>query len=249
MKLIIRADDLGFSEGVNYGIYKAIKDGVVTSVGLMPNMESAKHGYELVKGLDIALGQHTNICVGKPISSPCTIPSLVQDNGEFCSSKEIRQRSEDTIVIEEAELEIEAQLHRFMQITGRKPDYFEGHAVFSKNFFTALENVARKYGLFFCNPSIDKQWEEKHGIYGLPFFKPNEEGLYDPQAYMQEHLTYIQNHPCTVAIFHPGYLDWYIFNHSSFTKIRAMECEFLCSDWIALWIQKHHIQLVDFRNV
>lgn len=44
MKLIIRADDLGFSEGVNYGIVKAVKDGVVTSVGMMPNMEAASHG-------------------------------------------------------------------------------------------------------------------------------------------------------------------------------------------------------------
>ena len=32
MKLIMRADDLGFSEGVNYGIYKSVVDGVSTSV-------------------------------------------------------------------------------------------------------------------------------------------------------------------------------------------------------------------------
>ena len=77
MKLIMRADDLGFSEGVNYGIYKSVVDGVITSVGMMPNMASAKHGYELVKDLDIALGQHSNICVGKPLSAPKLIPSLV----------------------------------------------------------------------------------------------------------------------------------------------------------------------------
>ena len=29
MKLIMRADDLGFSEAVNLGIYKAVKDGVI----------------------------------------------------------------------------------------------------------------------------------------------------------------------------------------------------------------------------
>ena len=44
MKLIMRADDLGFSEGVNCGIYKAIKDGVITSVGMMTNMEATQHG-------------------------------------------------------------------------------------------------------------------------------------------------------------------------------------------------------------
>lgn len=40
MKLIIRADDLGLSEGVNLGIHKAIQDGVVTSVALMTNMDA-----------------------------------------------------------------------------------------------------------------------------------------------------------------------------------------------------------------
>ena len=49
MKLIMRADDLGFSEAVNLGIYKAVKEGVITSVGMMTNMEHANHGYELVK--------------------------------------------------------------------------------------------------------------------------------------------------------------------------------------------------------
>lgn len=248
MKLIIRADDLGISEGVNAGIKKAIVDGVVTSVGMMPNMDTAMHGYELIKDLDVSLGQHTNICLGKPICDPQLIPSLVQENGEFCSSKQIRARTNDTIDVKEAELEIEAQLKRFKEITGRNPDYFEGHAVFSKNFFIALENVAKRHGLFFCNPGLDKKWEEEYGIVGLPFFKPDKNGMYNPQVYMQEHLEGILNRECSVAIFHPGYLDHYILTHSSFTHVRAMECEFLCSDWLKDWIQKHNIQLVDFRN-
>ena len=43
MKLIMRADDLGFSDGVNCGILKSVKDGLITSVGLMPNMQEAKN--------------------------------------------------------------------------------------------------------------------------------------------------------------------------------------------------------------
>ena len=82
MKLIMRADDLGFSEAVNLGIYKAVKEGVITSVGMMTNMEICKPcRYELVKDFDIALGQHTNICAGRPLTDPKFIPSLVQENG------------------------------------------------------------------------------------------------------------------------------------------------------------------------
>lgn len=248
MKLIMRADDLGFSEGVNYGILKAVKDGVITSVGIMTNMESAQHGFDLIKGFDIALGQHTNICVGKPLSDPKLIPSLVQENGEFCTSKEIRVRKEDTINIKECEIEIEAQLHKFIEITGRKPDYFECHAVFSQNFFIALKNIAKKYDLFFENPCFDKEWEKENGIVGFPFEKLDENGLYDPKAFMNKNIHIMEENPCAVAIFHPGYLDQYILTHSSYTNIRAMECDFLCSQWLKDWIKEHQVQLVDFRN-
>ena len=248
MKLIMRADDLGFSEAVNYGIEKTIREGVITSVGIMPNMDYAKHGYELIKDYDIALGQHTNICVGKPLTNPKLIPSLVQENGEFCSSKEIRARKEDLIRVEEAEIEIEAQLQRFIEITGKTPDYFEGHAVFSENFFIALKNVAKKYGFFFENPGFDKNWEQENGIVGLHFIELDENGLYDPSQYLESCLKIIKEAPCSVAIFHPGFLDQYILSHSSFTLIRPMECEFLCGEWVKNWIVENEIKLVDFRN-
>lgn len=48
-KLIIRADDLGYCEAVNYGIEKTIRCGLVRTVGLMTNTESAGHGVHLLK--------------------------------------------------------------------------------------------------------------------------------------------------------------------------------------------------------
>lgn len=157
MKIIFRADDLGFSEAVNYGIRKAIVDGVITCTGLMPNMPYAAAGYALVKDTGVEVGQHTNICVGRPLTDSARIPSLVQPSGEFCTSREIRARKQDTIVLEEVELEIQAQLDRFRAITGRDPAYFEGHAVMSPNFFQGLKNVAARNGLLYCDP-VDPQW-------------------------------------------------------------------------------------------
>ena len=247
MKLIMRADDLGISEGVNYGIRKAICDGMISCVGLMPNMPTAQHGFELIKEFDICLGQHTNICLGKPICDPQLIPSLVDENGDFYSSSVINHRKKDSIVIEECELEIEAQLKRFTEITGKNPDYFEGHAVFSFNYLKALENVARKYNLFYVNP-MDPNWAQQYNIQGMGMFKLNEEGYYDAYEYFESHLETILNNDCTIAVFHPGYLDQYILDHSSYTIIRTKECEFLCSDWLKQWIQKNSIKVVDFNN-
>ena len=224
MKMIFRGDDLGISEGVNYGLLKSIQDGALSCVGIMPNMESARHGYQLIKDIDICLGQHTNICLGKPISNPALIPSLVNDNGEFYSSHDINHRQEDIIDILECELEIEAQLKRFIEITGKKPEYFEGHAVFSKNYLQALENVAKRHHLFYDNP-MDPNWQKQHHIYSLDFFSFDEKGLYDPYTYFESQLANIQKNECSIVVFHPGFLDQYILERSSYTLIRPMECE------------------------
>ena len=55
-KILVRADDLGYCEGVNYGIAKSVKDGIIRSVGLMPNMPDAEHGLKLLEGLPVCLG-------------------------------------------------------------------------------------------------------------------------------------------------------------------------------------------------
>ena len=53
MKIMVRADDLGYSRGVNYGIYDTVKNGVIKNIGFMVNMPDSVEGYELVKDLDI----------------------------------------------------------------------------------------------------------------------------------------------------------------------------------------------------
>ena len=52
-RLLVRADDLGYCEAVNYGIAKAVKEGIIGSVGLMPNMEAARHGVDLLTGCTV----------------------------------------------------------------------------------------------------------------------------------------------------------------------------------------------------
>ena len=49
-------------------------------------------------------------------------------------------------------------------------------------------------------------------------------------------------------MFHPGFIDQYLLEHSSYTLIRTMECEFLCSQWLKDWLENNQIQLVNFDN-
>lgn len=247
MKIIFRADDLGFSEGVNCGIYRAIVSGTITCTGLMPNMPEAAAGYAMVKGTGVEVGQHTNICVGRPLCDPSQIPSLVGTDGEFCSSREIRARKEDAIVLEEVELEIQAQLDRFRQITGKDPAYFEGHAVMSPNFFQGLKNVAARNGLLYCDP-VDSQWARTYGIQCSAFYHLDERGLYDPYRFVFDDKAQLKGKECSVLVFHPGYLDQYLLDHSSYTLIRPMETAFLCSDALKQWMEKNQVEPVTFAG-
>ncbi|MDT2732729.1 ChbG/HpnK family deacetylase [Streptococcus parauberis] len=99
--LLFRADDLGYSEAVNYGIAKTLEFGLVKSLGVMINMPATQHGMDLVKDFDIALGLHTNICAGRPLTDAALIPSLVDEHGYFKSSKLYRTSQEDFLNLDQ----------------------------------------------------------------------------------------------------------------------------------------------------
>ena len=128
-KILVRADDLGYSEAFNYGLARAVKSGIVRSVGVMPNMEWAEHGVHLLDGTDVIFTVHANICQGKPITDPKLIPSLVDENGFFKDKSLYREAKEDFVVLEEVVMEVEAQYLRLVEMPGRKPFMVEAHAV------------------------------------------------------------------------------------------------------------------------
>ena len=79
-RLLIRADDIGYSYAVDLGIARSVNEGLVRSVGLMPNMPEAERGWSLVADAGVAVGQHTNVCLGKPCADPALIPSMLNEN-------------------------------------------------------------------------------------------------------------------------------------------------------------------------
>ena len=237
-KLVIRADDIGYSEAVNYGIYKAVKDGLVRSAGLMPNMPYAKHGIDLLKEFDIALGQHTNMCLGKPCADPALIPC------------EAFQKGEEFITVEEAVIEIEAQYERFKELSGREPDYFEAHAVMSKNLFAALSIVAKKYNLPEQKVRFDGQpttFNDKP-VRILPMGSMSPD--YDAYQCLKDGVLNVAGEDMpSIAVMHPGYLDAYLLNNSSLTVNRTKEVEMLCDPTMRSWLLEHDVELVDYRDI
>ena len=91
-QLLIRAAALGYSYAVALGIVRAVREGLVRSVGLMPHLPASARGLAWLRepGVDVALGQHTNVCLGRPCADPALIPSLLQEDGTFKSSRTYR---------------------------------------------------------------------------------------------------------------------------------------------------------------
>lgn len=248
MKLILRADDLGFSEAVNYGIIKSIKDGLITTVGLMTNMASSSvHGARLIKEYqDISLGQHTNISLGYPLTDPKEIPSLVDQNGVFLTSSVYRSAQEDFVVYEEALLEVEAQLKKYIELIGKTPEYIDGHAVASNNFFKAIEHVAVKYNILFVPINFSRL---NNSAVKQCLFPKAINGDYDVKTHIYSQIENLNKEQILHLIFHPGYIDEFVMTHSTFNLLRCREVDFLCSVEFKQYITQKEIELISYRDI
>ncbi|SER93670.1 Predicted glycoside hydrolase or deacetylase ChbG, UPF0249 family [Gracilibacillus ureilyticus] len=248
INLLVRADDLGYSEGINYGIAKSVKDGIVKSVGIMTNMPTVVHGIDLLEGTDVCYGQHTNICIGKPLTDPSLIPSITDKNGEFIRSSEFRRTKEDFVVLDEVILEIEAQYKRFIELIGEPPRYFEGHAVASNNFFKGLKIVAEKYGLKYSPFSIGKE-PVRIGNKDVFITMESLDPSYVPINTLEKIVENAQKDEYHMFITHPGYLDNYILKNSSLTIPRTLEVDMLCEPKTKEWLNQLGVELITYDDL
>ena len=126
--LIVNADDLGLSPGVNRGILETAQRGVVSSTTAMVNMPDAEAGIDLIQtqAPHIGLGLHLNLTHGRPVLEAAEVPSLVRSKGQFVGvsrglASQRRWRPE------EVRAELSAQLERFVTLAGTLPDHLDSH--------------------------------------------------------------------------------------------------------------------------
>lgn len=114
-RVIINADDFGLCEGVNSGIIKAFREGILTSASLMTNTPGFEQAVELARANpSLGVGVHLNLVRGLPLVEPKEIPALVKKNGYFYGSvyPVFSGLLRGKINIEEVEREWRAQIER-----------------------------------------------------------------------------------------------------------------------------------------
>lgn len=87
-QLIITADDLGLTKGVNEGIVMALKEGVLTYVSVLPSGDAFQDALEKIRALGLKeIGAHLALTEISPASDPFRIPSLVVKGDYFNKSR------------------------------------------------------------------------------------------------------------------------------------------------------------------
>lgn len=245
-KLLIRADDLGFSEAVNFGIAKTVQEGIIQNCGVMVNMAATEHAVRLFRDIPCCLGLHCNVSVGRPLCPPDTVPTLVDGNGIFRNSRDYRNAAAEFAAVEDFVRELSAQYRRFMELFGRKPSYFEAHAVSSINLGLALEQVAEENGLFY-QPAFRDFTLGGTRVINTPMHSM--EPGYDARAALKAELGKAGQDSCSLYVCHPGYLDTCLLQNSSLTLPRADEMDMLCDPQIRRWLAEQGFTLVTYDQL
>ena len=127
--LIVNADDLGWSEGVNRGIAEAHRNGIVTSASLLANGAAFRSAVELARREPrLAVGVHLNLCDGPPVLPRQEVPSLVNSEGKLFGGPGglLLRLLRGRVRLEEVEREWEAQV-RAVREAGVSPTHLDGH--------------------------------------------------------------------------------------------------------------------------
>lgn len=247
-RLLIRADDLGYSDGVNCGIARSVNCGIIRTVGVMVNMPEVANGLHMLRADGLCLGQHTNISAGRPLSDPEDIPSLMGENGCFKPTRAYHTPGKDVINLDEAILEIEAQYDRFCDLIGKKPGYLEGHAVFHPVFLKGLEIVAARHAATFSGFPIEGN-RMRVGHTDVIMAMDSLQEDYIPVESLQRNLLQAQDGDCVIFVCHPGYLDAYILDNSSLKAPRPREVAMLTDPQVRNWLDDQHIQRVTYYDL
>lgn len=163
MKMIIRADDVGFSPVCNIGSFEAIDAGLVTSVDVMLDCPGTVDALErLTKYPWLSIGWHMHMW-GAPVLPVEQVPSLVEQEGEFKGRFRSDLAQAGDVVFEEALEELRAQINRCIDILGKAPDV-GGGGKSSSAWGRACKQVSDEFGIvynFASKEATDPRVQEK----------------------------------------------------------------------------------------
>jgi hopanoid biosynthesis associated protein HpnK len=150
-RLIVSADDFGMSAGVNAGILRAHRDGILTNASVMVSGAAFDEAVELARATPtLSVGLHLVLVQGRATTPPNAIPGLVDAAGMFRTNPvAVGVRYFFTPGMRaQLEREICAQLEKYLA-TGLLLSHVDGHLNIHMHpaVVTILVRVAARYGI------------------------------------------------------------------------------------------------------
>jgi hopanoid biosynthesis associated protein HpnK len=150
-RLIVNADDFGFTPGVNAGIIHAFKTGIVTSTTIMANGEAFDDAIALaLANPRLGVGCHLAIVGGRPVAQPDEVPSIVNNEGLLLPTlgQLMLRLARGSVKADDIAREFRAQVSRVVN-AGITPTHFDSHkhSHVSPQVMKALSLVAREFGI------------------------------------------------------------------------------------------------------
>ncbi|MDO4198395.1 MAG: ChbG/HpnK family deacetylase [Erysipelotrichaceae bacterium] len=274
MKVIFRADDVGYTDTHNLGTWKAMDEGVVTACDLMLDCPGFEDACKKLRNYPwITIGWHTHFW-GRPVLDPSEVPSMVNEEGRFKWRKDHKALFE--VDYNEALRECHAQLDRCYDLLGRYPDVTGLCYVGPGGSARVANGTANDRKESPLNMAIRQACDDYGIVYGftggvgyggrvsVPADKYKDLNIQEWVDHSHKHtkslnvvdfpyydpLGAIMEMPIDDSIIwlrsqHPGYLDDYVLSESSCTIPRVKDVEAYSSPILKQWIIDNKIELVN----
>jgi len=149
--LIVNADDLGWTAGVNRGIAEAHRKGLVTSTSLLANGRAFASALEIARGNpELGVGVHLNLSDGPSTAKGKEVQALVNEAGDLVGEpgnlllRIVRRK----LPLEQVEREWNAQIQK-VRDSGIAPTHLDGHkhVQMLPGLFEIALRLAKKHGI------------------------------------------------------------------------------------------------------
>jgi chitin disaccharide deacetylase len=264
-KLIINSDDYGRTSDISRGIREVHLRGVLSSTTCMMNIPTTVDdiAIALKETPKLGMGVHLVLTMGKPLSKPEAVPSIVDENGNHLKYNPFFANVPN-LNMDEVKAEWRLQIERFIKAAGRKPTHLDSHhhsSYWSPALFRGMLELAREYDCPIRNPFTEDGMNELAPTRAdmpalMKEFNPQHpdrfiSSFYDDGATRDEIMCLISELPegTTEIMCHPGYVDDAFAKESVYNFQRERELKILTDPAIKQAIQANGIELITFAEL
>ena len=195
------------------------------------------------------------------------IPHLVDENGRLIRSgkrvNDERWKTEESraelFPYNEVYREIKAQYDRFIELTGRKPEYLNGHSIISETMIKAIKKISDDENIPFAFDYMqtlfttfelkDEDEKDEDNASVTKIFNPEAQIKKDPLGKFLRHKDELLKHEIVMSIGHPGYVDAELLANSSLSLERCKDLEYVTSPLVKKFIDENKVELIDYRDL